>query len=801
MEGGPGTRPNLPSYDEVLLGSLGRLADHILLIGGTAPSFAIKRAGRYARAWIGGAGTDAIDDLPGDCAGTLREALSQALAGQAPVSSIAHRVRDGMVEAYELLVLPLSCRWGPPMLAAYVREHGGRYNLYDTIFRSTGEGIIALAPVRDLAGMVFDFQIVSLNDAAPRLLRLPAEQLRWRRLGTSPIGHTFETLLPRLLKTLNTGQADQFEATAVLDGAETHLKLGLASLGDLICVTLTDVGALKEREATFRLLFDGNPVPMWLYDPEGLTFISVNDAAVAHYGYSREKFEGMALPDIWPRDEREIHSAAARSVESAYHSERSWRHIKADGTEIEVLTYARPLTYGQRPAILVAIVDVTERKQAEARIAYMAHHDALTGLANRVLFHDRLGDALGRVRRQHESLAVLCLDLDHFKSVNDTLGHPVGDELLRAVSERLTQCLGGDDVVARLGGDEFAVIQMAIGAPDDAGTLASQLIEVVSRPYDIAGHEVLIGVSIGIAVAPGDGVTADELLRNADLALYRAKAEGRGAFHFFEPEMDRQVQARRALEIDLRKAYSNDEFELYYQPLVNLESGEVSGFEALLRWHHPERGMVSPVEFIPLAEEIGLIVQIGEWVLRQACAEAATWPDDIKVAVNLSPVQFRSRTLVQVVLSALAYSRLSPDRLELEITESVLLGDNEANLATLHQLRELGARISMDDFGTGYSSLRYLRSFPFDKIKIDQSFVRDMVERPDCVAIVRAVAGLGLSLGIATTAEGVETQAQLQRVRDEGCTEVQGYLFSRPIPASGIAAVLATREIGTAKVA
>jgi predicted signal transduction protein with EAL and GGDEF domain len=372
---------------------------------------------------------------------------------------------------------------------------------------------------------------------------------------------------------------------------------------------------------------------------------------------------------------------------------------------------------------------------------------------------------------------------------------------LRAVSQRLAQCLGGDDVVARLGGDEFAVIQMAIGAPNDAGKLASQLIEVVSLPYDIAGNEVLIGVSIGIAVAPGDGVTADELLRNADLALYRAKADGRGAFHFFEAEMDRQVQARRALEIDLRKAYSNDEFELYYQPLVNVESGEVSGFEALLRWHHPERGMVSPAEFIPLAEETGLIVQIGEWVLRQACAEAATWPDDIKVAVNLSPVQFRNRNLVQVVLSALAHSRLSPGRLELEITESVLLGDNEANLATLHQLRELGARISMDDFGTGYSSLLYLRSFPFDKIKIDQSFVRDMVERPDCVAIVRAVAGLGLSLGIATTAEGVETQAQLQRVRAEGCTEVQGYLFSKPIPASGIASVLATREIGAAKVA
>jgi predicted signal transduction protein with EAL and GGDEF domain len=301
---------------------------------------------------------------------------------------------------------------------------------------------------------------------------------------------------------------------------------------------------------------------------------------------------------------------------------------------------------------------------------------------------------------------------------------------------------------------------------------------------------VVVGASIGIALAPGDGEAADVLLRNADMALYRAKAEGRGTSHFFEPEMDRRIQARRSLELDLRKAFVNGEFELFYQPLINLGTNEVSAFEALLRWHHPERGMISPAEFIPLAEEIGLIVPLGEWVLRQACMQAATWPCDIKVAVNLSPAQFRSRGVVQAVMSALAHSRLAPHRLELEITESVLLGETDANLATLHQLREIGARISMDDFGTGYSSLSYLRSFPFDKIKIDRSFVRDLVERPDCVAIIRAVTGLGASLGIATTAEGVETAEQLDRLRLEGCTEVQGFLFSPPRPASEIAGLM-----------
>jgi diguanylate cyclase (GGDEF)-like protein/PAS domain S-box-containing protein len=442
--------------------------------------------------------------------------------------------------------------------------------------------------------------------------------------------------------------------------------------------------------------------------------------------------------------------------------------------------------------------DVTERKRAEARIEHMARHDALTNLANRTLFRNEMDEALARVRRRG-SLAVLCLDLDHFKSVNDTLGHPVGDALLRAVTERLRACVRDGDTIARLGGDEFAILQIGLEKPEEASGLARRLIDTMGEPYDLGGHQVVIGTSIGIAVAPNDGEDPDQLLKNADMALYRAKNDGRGTYRFFEPEMDARLQARRALELDLRKALAQGEFELFYQPLVDLRSNEVSGCEALLRWHHPERGLVEPAEFIPLAEEIGLIVPLGEWVLRQACAEAVQWPNDVKVAVNLSPVQFKNRNLVQAVVRALAASGLSARRLELEITETVLLLENEATLATLHQLRELGVRISMDDFGTGYSSLSYLRSFPFDKIKIDRSFVRDLAEKQDSVAIIRAVAGLGSSLGITTTAEGVETIEQLNKVRAEGCTEVQGYFFSPPRRAKDIAGLFAEVTRGSSE--
>ncbi|MHC2293902.1 putative signal transduction protein with EAL and GGDEF domain [Bradyrhizobium barranii subsp. barranii] len=367
----------------------------------------------------------------------------------------------------------------------------------------------------------------------------------------------------------------------------------------------------------------------------------------------------------------------------------------------------------------------------------------------------------------------------------------MGDRLLKQVAERLTTAVRGGNLAARLGGDEFAVILAADVSPNEASACATLLIDMLKAPYDLDGQEMVIGASIGIALSPGDGTTSEELMRNADMALYRAKSDGGGVHHFFEREMDLQAQKRRDMELDLRRAFANGEFELHYQPLVSIASDRISGFESLLRWRHPDKGMISPAEFIPVAEDIGLITQLGEWVLREACAEAVKWPVDVKVAVNLSPAQFRSRNLVQVVISALAQSGLSPKRLELEITESIFLAETDANLAILHQLRELGVSISMDDFGTGYSSLSYLRSFPFDKIKIDRSFVKDLAQRPDCVAIVRAISGLGRSLNITTTAEGVETEDQLDWLRAEGCNEVQGFLFSAARPAAEIAKLLA----------
>jgi diguanylate cyclase (GGDEF)-like protein/PAS domain S-box-containing protein len=793
----------LPPYEQVVLGSLGRLSDHLLLFEGeSGTSFKVLRAGRKIRDWIGSEIRDMrLADLPRDCAVALGEVLAQALEASTPVPYRMHRVADGMVETYEMLAFPMSCRWGAPLAGVYVAEAGTRYNLVDTIFRSTNEGIVALGAVRNASGAAIDFQVVACNEGAARLLGVDEKELQWRRLSELSLGAPSDGIRDRLVASVGAGRFDQFEATFVRAGSEVHVNISVASVGDLLSMTLTDIGDLKQREASFRLLFDGNPVPMWLYDPGDLRILSVNDAALAHYGYDRAQFQSMTLLDLWPHDEWGVHREIAKTVGDHYQSERPWRHIKADGSEIEVLTYARRVPFEKTQAILVAVVDVTERKQAEARIAYMAHHDALTDLPNRVLFHERLNELLTRVQRSGENLAVHCLDLDHFKGVNDTLGHPIGDELLKTVAQRLGKCLRESDLVARLGGDEFAVVQWPVDNPNEASAMANKLIEVVSKPYEVLGHECVIGASIGIALAPDDGDSADVLLRNADMALYRAKAEGRGTAHFFEPEMDRRIQMRRMLELDLRKAFANGELELYYQPLINLTTNTISGFEALLRWRHAERGMVPPLEFIPLAEEIGLIVPLGEWVLRTACAEAARWSGELKVAVNLSPAQFRNRGVVKAVLTALAYSRLPPHRLELEITESVLLGETDANLATLHQLREIGVHISMDDFGTGYSSLSYLRSFPFDKIKIDRSFVSELAERPDCLAIIRAVAGLGISLGIATTAEGIETNEQLERVRAEGCTEVQGYLFSAPRPASEIPGLIRAEQAKVAAVA
>ena len=442
---------------------------------------------------------------------------------------------------------------------------------------------------------------------------------------------------------------------------------------------------------------------------------------------------------------------------------------------------------------VVTLDDVTERRRTEDQISHLAHYDVLTDLPNRVLFYEKMEELLTR-EPQSGTFAVLSLDLDHFKSVNDTLGHPIGDKLLQAVAERMRGCVRETDMVARLGGDEFAILQDTFDQPADASSLATRLTETVSAPYQLDGHQVVVGTSVGIAIAPGDGTASDQLMKNADLALYRCKADGGSRYQLFEPKIDAGREERRAIELDLRKALVNGEFTLNYQPIVNLKTGKVTACEALIRWHQPERGLVPPLEFIPIAEETGLIEAIGEWVLGQACADAIEWPDGITVAVNVSPGQFKNADFVRVVTNALEKSRLPSSRLELEITELVLMQDSNAALAVLRRLKDLGASIAMDDFGAGQSSLGYLRSFPFDRIKIDQSFIHDLPKSKHSLAIVRAVVGLGRSLGIVTTAEGVETQNQLEVLRTEGCTEVQGYFFSPPKSATEIGHLLTSLD-------
>jgi diguanylate cyclase (GGDEF)-like protein len=465
----------------------------------------------------------------------------------------------------------------------------------------------------------------------------------------------------------------------------------------------------------------------------------------------------------------------------------------ADGRSVQIIN--EPLGDG---GWLATHEDITERRRAEQQIAHLAHYDALTDLPNRALFHERLTQELANIE-PGRGLAVHYIDIDEFKSVNDTLGHQVGDELLRSVAASLSRCIGTRDFVARLSGDEFAVVQIAVETTEEVTSLASQMLVAIRAPFDCLGHRLTTDASIGIALAPDNGTDLDQILRNADLAMYAAKAAGRRTFRFFDPEMEAKVRARRQLEVDLREAIATGGLEVYYQPCLSLQDDRITGCEALVRWRHPERGFVSPAEFIPIAEESGLIDALGEWVLSTACMDAARWPEDMRLAVNVSPVQFKSGTLALKIMAALAASGLPAERLEVEITEAVLIRDDEAALAILHQLRSIGVRIALDDFGTGYSSLSYLQRFPFDKIKIDRAFVSDIAAPGSgSSSIVQAVLHLARARHMATTAEGVETEAQKHLLRSLGCSEMQGYLFSAAKSAGDIAELFATYSGGKA---
>ncbi|MGY4317941.1 diguanylate cyclase (GGDEF)-like protein/PAS domain S-box-containing protein [Bradyrhizobium sp. JR3.5] len=581
------------------------------------------------------------------------------------------------------------------------------------------------------------------------------------------------------------------------DGRVVLIEERLTSDGGIVGLRV-DITELKQREASFRLLFDGNPVPMILCALDGEKILAVNDAAIAHYGYVRAEFEKMTIKSLQAFD-AELPWAAGRSSDEQ--AARTWKHVRADGTLIDLAIYSRQLMHGDQPAMLLALMDITERKRAEARLAFMAQHDSLTGLPNRNLLRQQMEDMLQHTRRSTDKVAVLMLGLDNFKAVNDTLGHGIGDKLLRGVAKRLRSTLREEDALARLNSDEFTIVQGGVMRPEDAVLLARRILDAIGEPYLLDGHSVVVGASIGIAMSPGDGEDSEKLLKSADMALSRAKSEFRGTFSFFEAEMDARAQSRRKIEIDLRGAIQNEGLRPHYQPLVDLTSGRITGFEALVRWPHPERGMISPGEFIPVAEETGLINPLGALMLRRACMDAAQWPDDVRVAVNLSPLQFRTGNLLALVTDALRQSGLPARRLELEITETLLLEKSSQVLATLHALRALGVRMSMDDFGTGYSSLSYLRSFPFDKIKIDQSFVRDLGANPDAQAIVRSIVSLGVGLGVTITAEGVETEAELSCLRAEGCHEGQGFLFSRARPNTEVISLLKAQRVATALVA
>ncbi|OJW21039.1 MAG: hypothetical protein BGO51_26060 [Rhodospirillales bacterium 69-11] len=548
--------------------------------------------------------------------------------------------------------------------------------------------------------------------------------------------------------------------------------------------------ALRQSEAFARSVVESSTECIKVLDLEG-RLLFMNSAALRRhdlrdFALVAGRYWASLLPGTMVAEVEHAIAAAkdGQSVQFTGHS-----HVGDVPKWWDVIVSPISDDEGAVTRILAISRDITEKRSAQEQITRLVYQDALTDLANRRLMRQELGLALTRTVLG-EQIALHYIDLDHFKAVNDTLGHLVGDALLQQAADRLRRCVRRSDVVARLGGDEFAILQTGVHAPEDAATLAAHVIAAFAAPFELADRQVTTGISIGIALAPRHASTADDLVRDADIALYRAKAEGRGTFRFFEPTMAEAIQRKEELRAGLGTALERDEFALFFQPVVSLRSGRVTGFEALARLQHPAQGLVSPAEFIPVAEESGIIGRLGRWALHAACNEAVRWPEAARVAVNLSPVQFRDPQLLGSVTEALAASGLPPERLELEITESVLMHDSEANLTVLRALRELGVRIAIDDFGTGFSSLGYLLRFAVDRIKIDRSFIAELPGSVQSKAIVRAVASIGRGLGISITAEGVETAEQLAMIRRQGCAEAQGYVFSRPVPGTEVASLL-----------
>ncbi|MBR0757086.1 EAL domain-containing protein [Bradyrhizobium jicamae] len=555
----------------------------------------------------------------------------------------------------------------------------------------------------------------------------------------------------------------------------------------------------RDRNQTFlREIIDHIPSQITVKDADSRRYVLINRVAEAEFGRSRDEVIGKTAFDFQPEKWADIVTSEddelLQTPDCSLFKDEHLQGSMAKGSRYITSRRIGIRDKAGQPRYIINVVeDVTEKRRANERIAHLAHYDALTDLPNRVLFRQQIERELEKAKAG-EQFALLYIDIDEFKGINDSLGHHIGDELLKTVASRIKACLGGGDLIARLGGDEFAVIRTGIRDTQEVEAFVTAVHQAIRQPCDCLGYHLSTDASIGVALAPQDGTELDQLIKNADIAMYGAKAEGRHTHRFFEPAMGLSAKARLMMEQDLRQAMVDGGFEIHYQPLLGLHSNAVTGCEALLRWRHAERGMVSPAEFIPVAEDTGLISELGEWVLRTACAEAVNWPDHVRLAVNVSPVQFKNQTLALKVASALANSGLKPSRLELEITEAVLIGDDEAALTVLHQLRAIGVRIALDDFGTGYSSLSYLKRFPFDKIKIDRSFVSD-IELDGSATIVKSVVSIAASRDMTTTAEGVETEQQRALLRQLGCTEMQGYLFSPPKPAADIRALLgATAE-------